>query len=231
MREVVTFLGTGRGSLEGKSVEVCTLDVVPENGLDVLHGLLQQTSQPPGYAVTRLSNSVYVECVDFRVIAEGEGERMTEQRKSLTANWVERDDDLHPGESLECLAFSPNLAPFSVFPFHPAICVDLLTGAKAYRVLLNLTAVAREFEHRGWQVMESPREALESGTFSEGFMTVKKEGFYVTLPPASLMRIHMELVRPQVFIRQCELVRQAGPQAFDSEFNLPIFQHEAQMWN
>ena len=79
--------------------------------------------------------------------------------------------------------------------------------------------------------MESPREALESGTFSEGFMTVKKEGFYVTLPPASLMRIHMELVRPQVFIRQCELVRQAGPQAFDSEFNLPIFQHEAQMWN
>jgi len=230
MREVVTFLGAGKGSLEGKSVEVCTLDVVPENGLDVLHGLLQQTTQPPGYALTRLSNSVYLECVDFRVIAEGKGDYMTEQRKSLTADWAERDDDVHPGESLECLAFSPNLAPFSIFPFHPAICIDLLTGAKAYRVLLNLTAIAREFEHRGWQVTTTPREAVESGTFKEGFMTVEKEGFYITLPPASLMRLHMELLRPQVFIRQCELIRQAGPQAFDSEFNLPIFQHEAQMW-
>ncbi len=62
-------------------------------------------------------------------------------------------------------------------------------------------------------------------------MTVKKEGFHVTLPPAAFMRMAMELVRPQVFIQQCELIRQAGPNAFDSEFGLPIFEHEAQIWD
>lgn len=230
MREVVTFLSTGKGSLEGKDVEVCTLDIIPENGLDVLHGLLQQTSNPPGYAVTRLSNSIYIECVDFRVIADDGGRRLSEQCELLTADWIERGDDVHPGDSHECLGFSPNLAPFSVFPFAPAICVDLLTGAKAYRVLLNLSAVAREFEHRDWEVVTGPREAVEADKFREELMTVKKGAFSVTLPPASFMRMHMELLRPQVLIRQCEMLKRAGPHAFGSEFNLPIYEHEAQMW-
>jgi hypothetical protein len=209
MHEVVSFIGSGRGSLEGKTVEVCSLDIVPENGLNVLHGLLQQTSNHPGYAATRLSNSAYVECIDFRVSTDGGGASLLEQRESLTSDWVERSDHVDPSDSLECLAFSPNLAPFSVFPFAPSICVDVLTGAKAYRVLLNLSAVAREFEYRGWQVTMSPRQAVEADKFREGLMTVKKGDFTITLPPALFMRMQMELLRPQVLIRQCELLKKS----------------------
>jgi hypothetical protein len=231
MSELVTFLSTGKGSLEGKTVEVHTLDIVPENGLDVLSGLLHQTSSPPGYAMARLSNSAYVECLDFRVVAKGGDTDLVKQRESLIADWHEKGDDVHAAESLKCLGFSPNLAPFSVFPFEPRLCIDLLTGAKAYMVLLNFTAVAREFEHRGWQIVTTPKQAFESNGFAEDFMTVKKEGFNITLPPAAFMRMHMELLRPQVFIRQCELIKQAGPDAFNSEFNLPVYEHEAQIWD
>ena len=199
MRELVTFLEKGRGSLEGKTV------------------------------LQRLSNSVYVECVDFRVISKDEG-RLSEQRELLTRDWA-RGDDIHAGESLECLSFSPNLAPFSIFPFQPAICVDLLTGAKSYRVLLNVTAVAREFEYRGWEIKTTPKQVFEAGRFGEDFMTVGKSGFRITLPPASFMRLHMELLRPQVLINQCELVRRAGPGAFGSEFNLPVYEHEGDIWS
>jgi hypothetical protein len=205
MRELVTFLSTGKGSLEGKTVEVRTLDITPENGLDALCALLRLTNSPPGHAAARLSNSAYIECVDFRVAGRGSETDLATQRDSLIADWRERNDDVHLSESLGCLGFSPNLAPFSVFPFEPALCIDLLTGAKAYRVLLNVTAVGQEFERRGWQIVTTPKEVFESGKLDEDFMTVKKGGFSVTLPPAAFMRMQMELLRPQVLILKSEV--------------------------
>jgi len=223
MREMVTLLRTGRGSLEGKTVEVCSLDITPENGLGILHGLLQQASSPPGYAASRISNSTYIECVDFRVMEKDGNKQLVEKRNSLIAEWVARGDEIHSSESLRCLSFSPNLAPFSIFPFEPKICVDLLIGAKSYRVLLNLTAVVREFEYRGWQVTTTPLEAFKSGKLPEDFMTVKKDGFFITVPPAAFMRLQMELLRPQVLIQQCELLKRGGPAVVRSEFNLTIY--------
>jgi hypothetical protein len=229
-RELVTFLTRGRGKLEGKTVEVHKLDILPENGLDELRGLLKQTESSPGYASARLSNSAYVECVDLRIVAKDWMNNLTTQRQSLLADWGD-NDHVHSSHSLDHLVFSPNLAPFSVFPFEPSLCIDLLTGAKAYIVSLNITAVGREFEHRGWGIVTSPIEVLKAGRIDEDFMTVKKARFRFTLPPASFMRMQMELLRPQVLIRQCELIRHAGPQAFESEFNLPVYEHEAQIWD
>ena len=99
MCELVTFISTGKGSLEGKTIEVRTVDLIPENGLDVLHGLLKQTNKLPGYAAARLSNSVYVECIDLRRI-DNEAD-LIKQRDSLIADWHERNDDVHAGESLK----------------------------------------------------------------------------------------------------------------------------------
>jgi hypothetical protein len=230
MRELVTFLSSGKGTLEGKTVEISTLDIVPETGLDILDGLIQQTDTAPGYAAARLSNSTYVECIDLRRVDEPAIDDIVTLRSSLTSDWERNDDDIHTSASLKCLGFSPNMAPFSVFPFAPRLCIDLLTGAKAYMVLLNVSAVAREFRHRNWEVLTTPKQAFEAGTMEEDFMTVRKEGFKVTLPPAAFMRLGMELLRPQVLIRQCELIRQAGPRAFETEFNLAVYEHEAQIW-
>jgi hypothetical protein len=231
LREVVTFLSSGKGLLEGKTVEVRTVDLVPENGLDALCSLLQQTDEVPGYSSERISNSVYVECVDFRV-ARGEWEaQLTKRRESAIADWIDSNDHVHTSKSLDHLGFSPNMAPFTIFPFPPTLCIDLLTAAKAYVVFLNVTAIAREFRHRGWEVETMPLDVIRSGNLEEDFMTVKKERFHVTLPPAVFMRMQMELLRPKVVIRQCELLRRAGPGSFTSDFGLPIFEHEREIWD
>lgn len=195
MRELVTFLSTGKGQLEGKTVQVGTLDIFPHNGLSALRELLEATNSPPGYAAARISNSTYIECVDFRVVEKGAETGLIAQRDSMVADWIENDDDIHQSRSFDCLGFGPNLAPLSVFPFEPKVCIDLLTGAKAYFVLLNVTGVARQFEHRGWQIVTTPQQVFEnSGNFDEDFMTVRKEGFTATVPPAAFMRMQMELL-------------------------------------
>lgn len=199
--------------------------------MDILRDLLEKTDRPPGYAVVRISNSAYVECVDFRVQRQVSMDALAQERQALIQEWIDSDDHVHVSKSFEHIGFSPNMAPLSVFPLEPRLCIDLLTGAKAYFVSLNVSAVAREFEHRGWEVVTNPREVLESGNTAEDFMTVRKEGFRVTVPPAIFMRLQMELLRPQVLIRQCELIRRAGSEAFNSEFNLPIYEHEADIWD
>ncbi len=181
--------------LEGKTVQVGTLDIFPHNGLSALRELLEATNSPPGYAAARISNSTYIECVDFRVVEKGAETGLIAQRDSMVADWIENDDDIHQSRSFDCLGFGPNLAPLSVFPFEPKVCIDLLTGAKAYFVLLNVTGVARQFEHRGWQIVTTPQQVFEnSGNFDEDFMTVRKEGFTATVPPAAFMRMQMELL-------------------------------------
>jgi hypothetical protein len=129
------------------------------------------------------------------------------------------------------LAFSPNLAPFSVFPFPDRMCVDLLLGAKAYRVLLDISAVEQEFQRRGWEIVKSAEQSVRAGEFAEIFLTVSRDGFYCNLAPASLMRLQMELLRPQVLIQQCELIKRAGPEACESAFHLPVYKREATIWD
>jgi hypothetical protein len=171
--------------------------------------------------------------MDYRVLANESVAMIDAKRRSLIAEWTERHDDVHTFDTFRSLSFSPNLAPFSVFPFDPAICIDLLTGAKSYRVFLNNSAIAREFEHRGWRITVTPKQAFEKSEFADEFMTVKKGRLSVSLPPAAFMRMGMELLRPQVFIRQCEMVNKPGPPDFKdaSDYNLPIFSHEAEIWN
>jgi len=83
--------------------------------------------------------------------------------------------------------------------------------------------VGREFKNRGWHIITTPKDVFEAGKLKEDFMTVEKEGFWVTLPPAQFMRMLMELLR--------ELVMKAAPQASGNEFNLPVYEHEATIWD
>jgi hypothetical protein len=85
MRDVVTFLSSGRGIMEGKFVEAERLDIVPENGLSELEGLLKE-SEINGWAAKRVSNCLYVECVDFRI---RKSRRRSETGKSAgTWSWL-----------------------------------------------------------------------------------------------------------------------------------------------
>lgn len=150
MSEVVTLLGRGEGQSENRDVQIEILDVTPETGLDQIEELLQVASQK-GVAARKISNCLYAEAFDCRKIEDPKSmyEQLQELRDAVVGEWDRRGDLVIDFSTLDALAFTPNCAPFAVYPFSARTCVDLLVGSKFYVTYLNHNAVGREFENRG----------------------------------------------------------------------------------
>lgn len=231
MREVVNFINAGSGEMEDKFVEVERLDITPENGLRELGGLLA-ASEPRGWAGKRISNCAYAECVDFRGKASGEeiSARLDELREKEIADWRDGDDKLLHMTSLDLLKFAPNCAPFSIFPFPSRHCVDLMTGAKSYDVSLNLNAVEREFEYRGWMVVKTFKQQLEEEKNEEAVLVVRKDGCEVQIPPGEIIRVWMELLRVSVLIKLCDAHLHRG-RSQQEGYSYAVLDGEPSVWN
>ena len=128
--------------------------------------------------------------------------QVLERIKEQTASWVGNDDLVVSMDSLDILAFTPNCAPFSVFPVPERLCIDLLTGAKSFRCFLNLTEVGREFQRHGWEIEKGPEDLLKEGAGKDtSLFRLRKDGFHPEVPPADIMRLQMETLRPQAMHR------------------------------
>jgi hypothetical protein len=137
--------------------------------------------------------------------------------------------------SLDFIAFSPNCAPFSIFPFTARTCVDLLIGATYYMAYLNLNAVGREFENRGWTVEqvveqlkgESDREVVMR-KLGRGLMRVSRDGLHIHLSAPDFTRMQIEALRAKTLIETCEATYRLGPRA--GGFSETVFRGEPAIW-
>ena len=230
MHEVATLLSTGEGSTEDKEVQIEILPIVPEAGLDRIASTLSE-ARNRGWASTKISNCLYVECFDFDEFESYDAieKPLMVARQDVVGEWEQRGDFVVHRNSLDLIAFSPNCAPFSIFPFPSDTCVDLLIGRMFYVAYLNLNAVAREFEHRGWHIKKTPEELLKEGD-RDALMVVQKGAFYGHVPPGDFMRMQMEALRPHTVIATYEAKLKQGPNA-DSGFLLTLYEGESQLWN
>lgn len=145
MKEVVTLLGTGAGQNEGRDVAIEILPITPESYLNKVEELLQ-TAGEKGWAARRISDWLYVEAFDFRKLKSADDaddfkELTGKVRAATIGEWERRGDYIHDMNSLDAIGYSPNSAPFSVFPFRARMCIDLLIGAMFYVSFLNINAV------------------------------------------------------------------------------------------
>jgi hypothetical protein len=230
MSEVVTLLATGSGRTEEKEVQIEILPVTPQTGLDQINGLLQVAARD-GAAAKKISNCLYAEAVDFR--KSDNIERSQKQTEclfdSVVGEWGRRGDLVVDFDSLDALAFTPNCAPFSIYPFDARTCVDLLIGAKHFVTYLNHDAVAREFETRGWTVEQTTQQLLEQGD-KEAMMVVTKGGCHIRIPHADFMRLQMEALRAKSLIDALEVRLEHGHRGSEG-FMLGLFSGEAELWN
>lgn len=242
MTEVVSRLRTGEGQSGDKDVEIEILPVVPETGLDRVEELLN-IAESKAWAARKISNCLYVEAFDFRKIVEVADldalkRDVDAARNTVVGEWERRGDFVTDANTLDMLAFSPNCAPFSIFPFTPRTCVDLLIGAKYYMAYLNHTAVGREFEVRGWTVEkniplehpvnESDKEKLLL-ELQESFMRVSKGRLHINIPPADFTRLHLEALRAKSLIDLYESKFKQSPQ--EGQYVLSLFEGESQIWD
>ncbi len=200
MTEVVTLLATGAGHTEDGDVQIEILPVVPEAGLDRLGELLQNASEK-GFAGSKISNCLYAEVFDFARIEDIEKplEEAEKLRNTVVGAWEGRGDSILQMKSLDVLAFTPNCAPFSIYPFSSRTCIDLLIGSKVITTYLNHNAVGREFENHGWRVEQSPEELAEQGD-KEAIMAIEKEGCHIRVPHADFTRLQMEALRVKTLV-------------------------------
>lgn len=238
MREVVSRLHTGEGQVEGQDIQIEILPIIPETGLDRIEKLLD-TAGARGWAAGQISHCLYVEACDLRTIPDADSVKaaLKRSRDTVVGEWERRGDFWTEMSTLNVLAFTPNAAPFSIFPFTAKTCVDLLLGAKNYTAYLNVTGVGREFERHGWTVEEkAPKQvtseqdvaaALERMRMS--LMRVTKEDFHAEIPPADFMRLQIEALRPKTLIESCEAIFKLGPR--EGGFSLTLFDGEAQIWD
>jgi len=230
MTETVNLLTIGTGVSDDKFVEVERLDITPENGLSELAELLEASEQT-GWAAKRISNCCYVECVDFGRVdsAEALTKALDTAREEQTAEWLRRSDRVLHTSSLDILSYSPNCAPFSIFPLRSSLCVDLMVGAKSYTVYLNLNAVQREWEYRGWRVTRTFEDQMVAKNEDAMLVVQKEDGYEAQIPPAEIMRIWMELIRPTVLIKQCEIDHSRGRKR--ERFSYVVYDGEPSIWN
>lgn len=237
MREVVSRLQTGEGQIGDRDIQIEILPITPETGLDRIEELLD-TAGSKGWAAGKISNCLYVEAFDVRTLPDADGSKtpLDRLRDEIIGEWVRRGDAWTDMSTLDMLAFSPNCAPFSVYPFTPRTCVDLLVGAKNYTAYLNMTAVAREFENRGWRVDKAPKDLTRESDLEtaiqemhESFMRVSKGGFHADIPPADFARMQLEALRPKSLIEACEAIFKLGPR--EGGFSLALFEGESEIWD
>jgi hypothetical protein len=231
MREVTDLLKNGKGTLEGQDVTIVRFDIAIENDLPALFQFLEEAGRS-GWAGGRVNNCCHIEAFDFRVMGSVEKvwKQGMEQTQKEMASWIENKDLVTRMDSLDILAFTPNCAPFSVFPFPERLCVELLTGAKNYSCFLNLTELGREFERNGWQVENWPQELMKEGADRDTpVFRLKRDGMHPEIPPADMMRIQMETIRPQVLIHTLDAAFELGPGGL-SPSGFVVYEGEKNVW-
>lgn len=231
MSEVVTLLGVGAGKTEDREVRIEILPIIPETGLDQIGELLEIAGQK-GIATKKISNCLYVEAFDVLRMedVDAQHKQIEQLRAATVGEWERRGDFVVDMSSLDRLAFTPNCAPFSVYPFAARTCVELLIGQKFYITYLNENAVGREFENRGWVVEKNSAQlVLEEGK-KEAVMAVRKGRLHVRIPPADFMRMQVEGLRAKSLIEALEVTLAQGPDAEQGEL-LALYEGESVIWD
>jgi hypothetical protein len=230
MSEVVTLIATGEGKNEERDVQIEEIPIKPRHSLKKLEDLLDEAGNR-GWAAKRLTDYLYVEAFDFRKIKALEDVReLTEKvRQAAIGEWEKRGDLIIDMNSLDIIAYSPNSAPFSVFPFKARTCVELLIGAKFYVSFLNLSVIENEFVNSGWTLEKDFKTRAQEG-LQESIIDLRKGPFHCNVPPADLMRMQMETLDPKTLISAIEWKYRQGPTQ-GTWFLLAVYDEERKMWN
>lgn len=230
MREITELIKTGAGELEGQDITIVRFDVPLDNNLADLRRLLEEATRS-GHAGEMIHNCCYVEAFDLEGLVDvGDKwkQEVTEKRKVMSP-WSDAKDLVMKTSSMDLLAFTPNCAPYSVFPFSDRTCAELLTGSKHYTAFLNLTELGREFERLGWKVEKGPEELMQGATRMTPMFRLKHNGMFGEVPPADVMRMNMELIRPHVFTRVLDAIFEMGPGGMP-ESGMIVYNREKDLW-
>jgi hypothetical protein len=157
LRDAAGVLTTGTGIVEGKAIVAASIPITPRNYLHRLKTLLAEAGER-GWSSELLAPHCYVECVDFGKLAgiEAPASVMEDAYNHHTKQWGKSSR----GCSLNIIAFTPNVAPLSIFPFDELTCIELMIGAKIFTTYINAGEILKVFTEAGWFIESALDEAV-----------------------------------------------------------------------
>lgn len=228
LRDAAGILSLGIGIVEGKEVRIGSSPIVPTNHLKELRLLLDECSIN-GWSSMLVAEHCYLECIDFKKLGlfEDAAPKMEEAYMRSCQKWGK--DRVDTMSSIDVISFSPNIAPFTIFPFDDKTCVELAMGSKCFMCHLNVSAVLRQFEGAGWTVLSAMEEAITQ-TKGEAVIIATKRGIVCHIPPSDFGKMLLETLTPTSIIEECEFISSLDPKAAEG-YGLWMFDGEASQWN
>jgi len=236
MAEVITLLEERAGSLNEIQVTIDARDVVQESYLPAVLNVIQE-AQGSGAAGRLFDGYLRVECFALESArADSEGERIKKETASVVGRWRESGDYVVDGSNWELKVSTPNIAPYSVYPFPESIRAGLLTNRICVRSWVNLDEVLRRCARAGWEIERDfsteMMEVLGSGRDpSEASVARLRKGpLVVNMPPGRVARLLYEYLKPRSIVRELELISRLPPGS-ERMRSLSYYPGEARAWD
>lgn len=112
---------------------------------------------------------------------------------------------------------SPNIAPFSIFPFSEKIICEIMTGQIHLKAIVSKKELVKSFRGKGWSLTLPPRKAFitaydsndinkikEFITNPKYFATLKKGKFNYRIPHETLLSINSEFYSVKSIVNKSE---------------------------
>ncbi len=217
MRRSVTFLNTGEREEEAGRIGILELDIRPETFHRLIDRIFRDAGEK-GAVVERIGDHLIVECIDFMRVGKVDRsgvESVMARAREWTERWEAEGDLVLSHWSQEKYLEVRNYAPFSIFPFPEIVRVKLMTGSLWLVTYVNISAVTRYFEQRGWKVVKTYEqlfeEAEETGDARMmGLVTVRKGPSTIEVPAPLFGRLGHEFVKPRTLVDTLESVLSRG---------------------
>lgn len=236
MRRTAAFLNTGEREGEEGRIVISDLGVKPETFHPNIRRIITNAEEK-GAAIERIGEHLIVECTDFTRAADIGVERMRailDPAGGWVEDWAQKGELVMDFLSQDKYLDVRNYSPFSIFPFPELVRVKLMTGGLFLIAYLNISAVVRYFEQRGWKVVKKPEEHMEEiekrGAVKDiGLATLRKGPLTTEIPWPWFGRLGFEFLRPRTLVDALEAILAAGePEAPMSFVNLS---GEAEIWD
>lgn len=221
---------------EDDELMISQLEVTPESYVRNIAKVIQQ-AEKRGAATQRIGDYMMVECTDFEKAGEIGLEAVKEilsHGRECTRRWSKAGDIVFDLVSQDKYMDVKNYAPFSIYPLSEKTRVRLMIGSLFLVSYLNVSAVVRYIEERGWKVVKTPEEHVEEHKNSNAtdeiwLATVRKGPLTSAIPFQLFGRIGFEFLKPKSLVDILEARLSAGPT--ETIKNLINLTGEAQLWD
>ena len=232
--ELVTLLNEKEGKFDENQYTVVVRNIEQENYLPAILNILQE-ARNNGAAGRTFDDYLRVDCMNLRELKEDPIKALQRQAAPTLDAWERKNDLFGPMSNIDTKVSSISIAPYSIFPFPEDLCAALLMNTMALVSTVNVSAILRKIQKRGWEIVKGPAEILAAVTAAGGdpregaLAEIRKGPCTIALPPTIVGRIGLEFLRPRVVLRELDEIFSEGPVPKGERF-LSYYPDERRVW-